>query len=47
MPKEDTEDTKAQKKKAVDAIISGDGQTNEITIKYDDGSIEKFIEREC
>jgi hypothetical protein len=48
LPKDDTNVTSDQKrkkkKKAVDAIIKEDGQTREVTIKYDDGSTEKFNE---
>ncbi len=53
MPEEETNVTNDQKnksikkkKKAVDAIIKEDGQNREITIKYDDGSVEEFTEEE-
>jgi predicted RNA-binding protein YlqC (UPF0109 family) len=46
LPKEGTYNINDQKRKAVDATIRDDGQTIEITIKYDDGSKEKFIERQ-
>ncbi len=50
MPKEDTNVTNNQKrkskkkKKAVDAMIKEDGQTTEVTIKYNDGSVEEFTQ---
>jgi hypothetical protein len=49
LPEEDTNVTnvrkRKKKKKAIDATINDDGRTIEITIKYDDGSTEKFVER--